>query len=157
VDGWAVRGPGPWRVLGRVLAGSGAPALTANGTAMEIATGAMVPAGTETIVRVEDATRDSDGRVTGSPRALKEWREPGEEAARGGELLPVGTPVTPGVIGLAASCGYDTLVVRPRPVATLIVFGDELLTTGPPGDGRVRDALGPQVLAWLALLGAQVP
>ena len=58
VDGWAVRGTGPWRIVGRVLAGGRARPLTANGTAMEIATGAMVPAGTETIVRVEDSTRD---------------------------------------------------------------------------------------------------
>ena len=157
VDGWAVRGPGPWRVVGRVLAGSAAPALTEDGSAMEIATGAMVPAGTETIVRVEDATRDADGRVSGSARAPREWRDPGEEATRGEELLPAGTAVTPGVIGLAASCGYDTLVVRPRPVAALTVFGDELLTSGLPGGGRVRDALGPQLPAWLARFGARVP
>src|SRR5688572_17974914 len=56
VDGWAVRGLGPWRVVGRVLAGAPAPALTADGTCAEIATGAMVPVGTTTIVRVEDST-----------------------------------------------------------------------------------------------------
>lgn len=157
VDGWAVRGRGPWRIVGRVLAGTTAPPLTGDGTAMEIATGAMVPAGTETIVRVEDAELDGEGRVTGAPRAPREWREPGEEAAYGEELLPAGTPVTPGVVGLAASCGYDVLVVRRRPAAALIVFGDELLTSGPPELGRVRDALGPQIPAWLSRLGAQIP
>ena len=156
VDGWAVRGPGPWRVAGRVLAGETAPELADDGTAVEIATGAMAPVGTETIVRVEDATLDADGRVSGAPRAPREWREPGEEAKLGEELLPAGTPVTPGVIGLAASCGHDTLAVHRRPSAALIVFGDELLTVGPPGAGRVRDSLGPQVPAWLARLGAEV-
>lgn len=157
VDGWAVRGSGPWRVVGRVLAGATPPPLGAAGTAMEIATGAMVPDGTETIVRVEDAELDGQGRVVGTPRAPREWREPGEEAARGEELLPAGTPVTPGAVGLAASCGYDQLVVRRPPAAALIVFGDELLTSGPPGLGRVRDALGPQVPAWLNRLGARIP
>jgi molybdopterin molybdotransferase len=34
------------------------------------------------------------------------------------------------------------------------VFGDELLTSGPPGAGRVRDSLGPSLPAWLRRLGA---
>ncbi len=156
VDGWAVRGPAPWRVVGRVLAGAGAPSLATDGTAMEIATGAMVPAGTEEIVRIEDSRRNGDGLVTGVARPVRDWREPGEEATRGEELLPAGTPVTPGVVGLAASCGYDTLPVRRVPDTAVLIFGDELLTAGPPGAGRVRDALGPQLPGWLGRLGATV-
>jgi molybdopterin molybdotransferase len=156
VDGWAVRGPAPWRVVGRVLAGYEAAPLTADGTAVEIATGATVPVGTEAIVRLEESRTEADGRVTGSPRPQPEWREPGEEARRGEELFPAGTPVTPGLFGLAASCGYETLTVRRRPDASLLVFGDELRTSGLPGNGRVRDALGPQVPAWLSRLGGNV-
>jgi molybdopterin molybdotransferase len=154
VDGWAVRGPGPWRVVGRVLAGAPAPPLTEDGTCVEIATGAAVPAGTASIVRVEDSSRTGDGLVDGGPRAVPEWREPGEEAGRGEQLMPAGAPVTPGVLGLAASCGYDRLRVRRPPGAAVLVFGDELLTEGLPGDGRVRDSLGPSVPAWLRRLGA---
>ena len=62
--------------------------------------------------------------------------------------------MTPGLIGLAASCGYDTLVVR-RPTAAILVFGDELLGSGLPGDGRVRDALGPILPPWLRRLSAE--
>ena len=156
VDGWAVRGPAPWRITGRVLAGAQAKPLTEDGTAVEIATGAMVPDGAEAIVRVEESTTGADGLVSGTPREQREWREPGEEAHRGEELLPAGTPVSPGVVGLAASCGYETLTVYPRPEAALLVFGDELLTVGLPGGGRVRDALGPQLPAWLARLGGNV-
>lgn len=154
VDGWAVRGPGPWRIVGRVLAGAPAPALTEDGTCVEIATGAAVPADTASIVRVEDSGRTGDGRVDGGPRPVQEWREPGEEANRGEQLMPAGVPVTPGVLGLAASCGYDRLSVRRSPGAAVLVFGDELLTEGLPGDGRVRDSLGPSVPAWLRRLGA---
>jgi molybdopterin molybdotransferase len=46
------------------------------------------------------------------------------------------------VVGLAGPGGYDVLVVR-LPSLALLIFGDELLTTGPPGVGRVRDAPGP--------------
>jgi molybdopterin molybdotransferase len=129
--------------------------LADDGTCVEIATGAMVPAGTEHIVRVEESTTDG-GLVTGQPRPNPEWRTPGEEASQGEELLPAGAPVTPGVIGLAASCGYDALSVRPAPRAAVLVFGDELLTAGRPGAGRVRDSLGPQIPAWLRRLGTTV-
>jgi molybdopterin molybdotransferase len=155
IDGWAVRGPAPWRIVGRVLAGSVAAPLTSDGTCVEIATGAMVPANADHVVRIEASTVDGE-LVTGTPRRDREWRIPGEEASRGEELLPAGTPVTPGVIGLAAACGYDTLTVRPAPRAAMLVFGDELLVSGPPADGRIRDSLGPQIPAWLRRLGAVV-
>ncbi|GAA2511789.1 molybdopterin molybdotransferase MoeA [Pilimelia columellifera] len=156
VDGWAVRGPGPWRVVGRVLAGTVAPPLPVDGAgvAVEIATGAMVPAGTEAILRTEESHRDPDGRVTGDPRPAREWRVPGDEATLGDQLAPAGANVTPALIGLAAAAGHDTLSARPRPRVAVRVFGDELLTEGPARDGRIRDALGPALPSWLRRLGA---
>jgi len=156
VDGWAVRGGAPWRIVGQVLAGGIAPALVDDGTCVEIATGAMVPAGATGVVRIEDSTVDGEVVVDGSSRTPPDWREPGEEAKRGEELLPAGTPITPGVIGLAAACGYDAVSCYPAPRAAVLVFGDELLTSGPPGDGRVRDALGPSLPSWLRRVGTDV-
>jgi molybdopterin molybdotransferase len=153
VDGWAVRGAGPWRPVGRVLAGETAADLPADATCAQIATGAMVPAGTTAILRVEDSAI-TDGLVSGEPRPMPDWRDTGDEAAAGESLLPVGTPVTPSVVGLAAACGYDELAVRPQPRVAILIFGDELLTAGPPGAGRVRDSLGPQLPGWLRRLGA---
>ena len=156
IDGWAVRGPRPWRPVGRVLAGGVAAPLEQDGTCVEIATGAMVPAGADALIRVEESTRDTDGLVSGVPRALPEWRLPGEEAGKDDELLPVGTAIDPAVIGVAATCGYEALRVWPAPRAAVLVFGDELLTAGTPGAGRVRDSLGPQVPGWLRRYGAAV-
>nr|WP_239126444.1 molybdopterin molybdotransferase MoeA [Asanoa siamensis] len=156
VDGYAVRGPAPWRLVGAVLAGNSSAPLPDDGTAVEIATGGMLPPGAEAVLRVEESARTDDGRITGRLRETVEWRRPGEEAELGELLVPAGTPVDPGVLGLAASCGYDTLAVRPRPRAALRVFGDELLTQGPPGDGRVRDALGPNVPALLRRYGCAI-
>jgi molybdopterin molybdotransferase len=156
IDGWAVRGPQPWRPVGRVLAGGVAAPLERDGTCVEIATGAMVPAGAEALLRIEDSTRDGAGLVRGEPRATPEWRLPGEEAHKDEQLLPAGTPIEPAVIGVAATCGHETLRVRPVPRAAVLVFGDELLTAGTPGAGRVRDSLGPQVPGWLRRYGATV-
>ena len=152
VDGYAVRGTGPWRLTGRVLAG-GIPPVLDDGCAIEIATGAMVPHGVSAIIRLEDAKVEDD-TVAGTPRKDREWREIGEESAAGEELLPAGSPVTPSVIGLAASTGYDMLEVRSRPRAAVLVFGDELTTEGVPGNGRVRDSLGPLLPSLLRHAGA---
>ncbi|BFU47972.1 molybdopterin molybdotransferase MoeA [Krasilnikovia sp. MM14-A1004] len=156
IDGWALRGPAPWRPVGRVLAGHTPAPLTEDGTCVEIATGAMVPSGAAALLRVEESARDADGLVTGTPRSAPEWRLPGEEATRDEQLLSAGTVVDPAVVGLAATCGHETLTVRRAPRAAVLIFGDELLTGGVPGAGRVRDSLGPQVPGWLRRYGADV-
>jgi molybdopterin molybdotransferase len=158
VDGYAVAGPGPWLITGEVLAGTDAGSLLIRpGTAIAVATGAMVPAGAQAILRIEDATEQTGppGRVlTGTPRRPVEWREPGDEARTDDELLPAGWLIGPGVVGMAATCGLDTLHVRPRPRVAVRVFGDELLTAGPPTAGKVRDSLGPSLPGWVRRLGA---
>ncbi|MCH7229388.1 molybdopterin molybdotransferase MoeA [Glycomyces sp. L485] len=152
VDAWAVAGEGPWRITGaEVLAGS-VPAPMGPGEAVKIATGAQVPAGTEGLIRIENA-EVSGGAVTGSP--AREWREPGEEAKAGEELLPGGARITPPVIGLAAAAGHSALPAHPRPQARIVVFGDELLTGGVSREGRVRDSLGPMIPHMLDAAGAR--
>jgi molybdopterin molybdotransferase len=150
VDGWAVAGPGPWRIDGAVLAGQ-VPEALKPGQAVKIATGAQVPEGTEGIIRLEHSTVE-DELVDGP--AAREWREAGEEAAHGEELLPAGTPVSPPVVGLAAAAGHSTLPAHARPAVRVVVFGDELLTSGVSREGRVRDSLGPMVPHMLQAAGA---
>ncbi|MFV0128834.1 molybdopterin molybdotransferase MoeA [Streptomyces sp. HMX112] len=57
MDGWAVAGPGPWRVRagGSVLAGHGEADALPDGVAVRIATGARVPPGTTGVIRSEHA------------------------------------------------------------------------------------------------------
>ena len=62
MDGWAVAGPGPWRVTGRVLAGQEATRL-GDGEAVEIATGARVPSGAEAVLRRERGYVDEHSRL----------------------------------------------------------------------------------------------
>jgi molybdopterin molybdotransferase len=64
--------------------------------------------------------------------------------------------LNPALIGVAAAAGHDDLLVVPAPQVALVLFGDELATTGVPAPGLVRDSLGPQVPAWVARMGAHV-
>ncbi|WP_083462581.1 molybdopterin molybdotransferase MoeA [Kitasatospora griseola] len=159
MDGWAVAGPGPWRLSGRVLAGQGRVPL-ADGAAVEIATGAQLPSGATGVLRRERGRLAElpDGAVQlhGVVGPGQDVRPRGQECGRGEELLPAGLPVTPAVLGLAAAAGHDRLAVHRRPTVELLLLGDELLTSGVPAPGRVRDALGPLLPPWLAAAGAEL-
>ncbi|MEW5534142.1 molybdopterin molybdotransferase MoeA [Streptomyces virginiae] len=156
MDGYAVAGPGPWRVRGEVRAGTVWAGALAAGECVEISTGAQVPAGACAVLPVEAALAGDDGLVSGPvPPPGRHIRRAGEDAPAGSLLAPAGTPVGPALLGLAASCGHDTLTVRPAPRVRVLVTGDELDHAGPPGPGRVRDALGPALPALVAALGGE--
>jgi molybdopterin molybdotransferase len=152
MDGWAVRGAGPWTVVGSVLAGGVPVAELRDGQAAGIATGAPVPAGATAVVRREDGTLVGD-ELDADAVPGRHLRPAGEEAAQGSLLIAAGSVLGPAHLGLAAAAGADTLDVVRRPTARLLVLGDELLDHGAPVAHRVRDALGPQVPAWLERLG----
>ncbi|MFN2540003.1 MAG: molybdopterin molybdotransferase MoeA [Mycobacteriales bacterium] len=155
MDGWAVAGPGPWLLRpGRALAGSPVPALAA-GDAVEIATGAMLPDGADAVLRREDGGVQGD-RLTGEVEPGRDVLPVAGECARGDELLPSGTRITPPVLGLAAGTGHDDLLVRRVPTVAVAVLGDELLDRGLPGNGRVRDSHTLQLPGWVAGLGGRV-
>ena len=154
MDGWAVAGPPPWRIIADLPAGRLHRGRVGSGECVRIATGATVPAGVSHVLPVEESVLDAAGvRPAAGSRsgehARGHIRRCGEEARPGDVLLPAGTVVTPPVLGLAAATGHDVLAVVPAPTVDLLVLGDELLRSGPPGGGRVRDALGPQLTGWL--------
>lgn len=161
MDGWAVAGPGPWTVrTGEgLLAGRSAPAPLPDGEAVRIATGARIPVDATAVIRSEHARSDEAKGLLHATREVvpgQDIRPRGQECRSGDQLLPVGTLVTPPVLGLAAAAGYDALVAVPRPRVDVFVLGDELLNAGLPHDGLIRDALGPMLAPWLRALGAEV-
>jgi molybdopterin molybdotransferase len=155
MDGFAVSGPGPWRVTGRVLAGQRHPGGLRAGEAVEIATGAAVPPGADAVVRHEDAGC-SDGNVTGPAERGKNIRAAGSDFQAGQLLIASGTRLTALMAGLAASAGCDHVRVRPRPRVEVVITGGEVRTSGLPSATTTRDALGPAVTGLIAALGGDV-
>ena len=155
MDGYAVCGKGPWKIVGEVKAGAPMKGLLKEGTAVKIATGAVIPDKTFGIIRWEVATVDGEN-LSGDVKEAQDIRPAGLESKKGEVLAAAGTILNPGVIGLLAAAGYDSLDVVRAPKATIILLGDEIVLDGLPHDGLVRDALGPQLPGWLQRLGVEV-
>ncbi len=155
MDGYAVCGKGPWKIVGEVKAGAPMKGSLKEGTAVKIATGAVIPDKTFGIIRWEVATVDGEN-LSGDVKEGQDIRPAGLESKKGEVLAAAGTILNPGVIGLLAAAGYDSLDVVRAPKATIILLGDEIVLDGLPHDGLVRDALGPQLPGWLQRLGVEV-
>jgi molybdopterin molybdotransferase len=157
MDGWAVAGPGPWTLREDDITVGRVPAALATGTAGRIATGAPVPPGAGAVLRLEDGLVDSGVLRAAVPLAAgRDIRPRGQECAAGTVLVEAGATVTPALLGLAAAAGHDGLLVHRRPSVHVLVTGDELLRSGIPADGLVRDALGPLLAPWLTAAGASL-
>lgn len=137
VDGYALRyadldrdGDTVLPVVGRVAAGQDMPDMP-GGAAIRIFTGAPMPAGYDTVVMQEDATRVGE-RVTIPPGLSRgaNRRKAGEDVRRGEIVLAAGRRLRPQDIGLAASVGVTQLEVRAPPRVAVLSTGDELAEPG---------------------------
>ena len=155
MDGYAVAGAGPWKIVGEVKAGVPMKGALIASTAVGIATGAVIPANTFGILRWENAQIVGE-MVSGSVNADADIRPAGLECRRGEVIAQAGTTLSPSWIGLLASAGFDSLEVTRKPRVEIILLGDELQLEGIPSDGLVRDSLGPQLPAWLQRMGVDV-
>ena len=167
IDGWAVSGPGPWQRVGDALAGHEFITKLNSGECVHTATGAVMPEGaTASLMDEESRLEDSCVHAIEGAAALldsagalpyyHDVRPSGYEAKLAEVLIPAGTKLTPAIIGVAAGAGHDALSVFKKIVVDVLIFGDELLLSGPSRDGKVRDSLGPQLPYWISELGAQL-
>ena len=155
MDGYAVAGVGPWKIVGDVKAGAPMHDLLQDATAVRIATGAVIPSGTFGVMRWEIA-EVADGILSGEVVAGGDMRPAGAECRKGEVIAKAGITLSPSWIGLLASAGLDAVVVTRKPRVEIILLGDEIQLEGIPSDGLVRDALGPQLPGWLSRMGVEV-
>jgi len=129
-----------------------------SGQAIRISTGAMLPRGTDTVVRVED-TQAEEGRVT-ILRARKKGQDvrwAGEEFATGDLLLSRGTALQAPQLGLLTSVGINKVPVYSPPHISLIVTGTELAAPGDPvASYQIRDSNSIMLTAAVRQSGGEV-
>jgi len=165
MDGFAVRAtdvsePGAvLEVLEDVPAGQVASAAVGEGQAIRIMTGAPMPAGADTVVRVEDTSAEAD-RVT----VLEAVAEGTSVRAAGGDVhagqlvFKPGERMTAVHIGVLATLGVVKPVVSRRPRVGVMSTGDELVPpdTSDLATGMIRDSNRPMLAALVEDAGAEV-
>ena len=115
-------------VAGVVPAGAEPLPLTDPTTCLEVMTGAVLPAGTTTIIRYEDLERVGEAfRLPEGVVDAKNIHRTGSDAAAGATLLQPGAEINGAAINLLASCGYAMVTVKRLPRLTVIATGDELV------------------------------
>jgi len=138
MDGYAVRGtdidgaspdrPVPLRVLETVAAGRFATQPVRDGEAIRIMTGAPLPDGADTVVRVEDTDGGTTRVLVRNARdARRNVRPRGEDFHEGDSLLDPGAPLGAAQLGVLASIGRSTVDVHRRPRVAIMGSGDELV------------------------------
>jgi len=166
MDGFAFDGsalakgqPLTLRVVGTALAGQPWHGSVGPGQAVKIMTGAVMPAGLDTVVAQELARVEGDNvqipaglLAPGDNRRLL-----GEDLLQGKPALQAGELLGPAALGLIASLGIAQVQVRRRLRVAYFSTGDEILSLGEPSRaGAVYDSNRYTVYGLLTRLGVQV-
>jgi len=156
MDGYAVRAadttgasevdPVELRVVDRLAAGERPVEGVECGTAIEVATGAVLPDGADAVVMVERCTERAETVAVGTALAPGSNVMPaGSDVAAGDRALSAGTRLAPRTVGLLAAIGRETVPVRAKPTVGILPTGDELVAPGDAlahGAGEIYDVNG---------------
>jgi len=150
MDGYAARAAdivvgGTLRVVGAIAAGGFADRPLGTGEAMRIMTGAPLPEGADTVIRIED-TDESSQQVT-----IRDLRDVRRNVRRAGEDFHEGDPLfVPGIelhaahLGVLASAGIQSVSVFRAPRVAIVSSGDELVELENFGDSASTAARSGQ-------------
>ncbi|MFN0041019.1 MAG: gephyrin-like molybdotransferase Glp [Burkholderiales bacterium] len=165
MDGFAVRfedlridGETALRVIGESFAGRPFSGKVGAEEAVRIMTGAVLPAGTDTVIQQERA-KFSGTTVSVLPAAKHgiNTRRAGEDLQRGAIALRTGQPLRAAEIGMLASIGVGEVAVYRRLRVAFFSTGDELVSIGQlPGPGQIYDSNRYTLYGLLTRLGFEV-
>ena len=148
------------QVVGTALAGKAWQGSVGPGQCVKIMTGAIMPAGLDTVVPQEFTKALADGRVEVPAGLLQPGdnrRHKGEDLMEGRPALLAGERLGPAACGLVASLGVPRVEVFRRLKVAYFSTGDEILSFGePPREGAVYDSNRYTVHGLLTRLGCEV-
>lgn len=151
MDGWALRSadaPGTLSIIGESAAGHGYEGEVEPGQAVRIFTGAAMPAGADTIVIQEDATREGETVMVPASAPGANLRPAGGDFKAGQALLGAGTRIDPWRLSLAASAGRAEVLVHARPRVAIVSTGEEIVEApAAPGPYQIYDSGAPALAA----------
>ena len=169
MDGYAFDGsqlqdgtPLALRVVGKAFAGQAWRGAVGAGECVKIMTGAVMPAGLNTVAPQELVQYGASGSDTitvpaSALRAGANRRFKGEDLMEGSVALAQGALLTPAALGLLASLGLAQVEVLRRLRVAYFSTGSEILSLGEaPREGAVYDSNRYTVFGLLTRLGVEV-
>jgi molybdopterin molybdotransferase len=167
MDGYAfdgaLLGPGAeltLRVAGTAFAGRAWSGDLGELDCVKIMTGAIMPAGLDTVVPQEFVQAAAEGSIRFPAHLLQRGdnrRLRGEDLMQGGVALQKGELITPAALGLLASLGIQSVPVLRSLTVAYFSTGDEVLSLGEaPREGAVYDSNRYTVFGLLTRLGCTV-
>jgi molybdopterin molybdotransferase len=132
IDSLAEAGITEFDMIGSAFAGKPFDGTCAAGECVRIMTGALLPAGTDTVVMQEQTEIGKDGkiRIDAEHRAGENIRRAGEDIKQGEIVIEAGVRLNPADLGVLASLGIAKLQVRRKPIVAFFSTGDELMSVG---------------------------
>ncbi len=146
-------------IVGTAWAGTPYPSALEKRQCVRIMTGAKMPDAADTVVIQEHTQPAGEGvvRIGGGHKAGQNVRHPGEDIAKGNEVLAQGKRLAPADLGLLASLGIAEVGVYRRVRVAFFTSGDELRSIGQPlGEGQIYDSNRYTLHGMLREAGAQV-
>ncbi len=125
---------------------------------VKIMTGAVIPAGADTVVMQERVQLVEDGmRINALPKLGENIRPAGDDLKIGQSVLSKGHLLRPADLGLIASLGLSKLSVYQRLKVAFFSTGDELISVGNPlQQGQIYDSNRYTLFGMLSRLGVEV-
>lgn len=165
MDGYALRhadlagdGPTTLKVIGTAFAGKSFGGAPAKGECVRVMTGAVMPAGCDTVVIQEIVKAEGDtALIPPGQKQGQNRRFAGEDLTLGNVVLKSGQPIRPAELGLIASLGIGEVTVRRRLRVAFFSTGDELVSVGTPlKEGQVYDSNRYTLWGMLARLDVEI-
>jgi molybdopterin molybdotransferase len=161
ISGASPDNPVPLEIVGSIAAGGSTDLVVSSGKAMRLFTGARIPMGADAVLAEEftQLPKRSGHQVEsilaiGDADSGRNILPAGSDVALGESILPKGTPLTPGRIGLAAAAGHGALPVTPSPRVFILATGDEVIMPGRPlGPGQLYASNLMTLAAWCRRFG----
>ena len=145
-------------VLGTAWAGKPFAGTVAPGSCVKVMTGAVMPAGTDTVTMQEQVEVDGDDIVIGAGhKGGQNVRQAGEDITRGSVVLAPGKRILPAELGLLGSLGIERVTVKRRLRVAFFSTGDELRSLGESlQPGEVYDSNRYTLYGMLTRLGVDL-